>query len=310
MRGEFFAPGSRVLRPNWARTLCWIVEESPKREEPPMCRMIAYASPTTHAILDLFHPEEFAQFEFLSDLHGDGWGMAWLTGDATPRVESTRSVISAFKDEQFKEFAATPLGRAGMAHIRLASPGFAVNVENNHPFVVGRWAFAHNGSIPHSERLLDLLSEESLSRLNADTDSKRYFLLVLQRIEELGDVAAGFRHAIKEIRTHCRVGGLNALLLSDDVLIGVQAQGETKPPMKHLLELVERPEDLPPGHDETYYHLHYAHRGDAIVIASSAILDEGCESVPDGSMIAVDLETNYVSVTTLETPKELAGFAL
>jgi hypothetical protein len=94
------------------------------------------------------------------------------------------------------------------------------------------------------------------------------------------------------------------------VLIGVQAQGETKPPMKHLLELVERPEDLPPGHDETYYHLNYAHRGDAVVIASSAILDEGCSSVPDGSMITVDLETNYVSVTTLETPKELAGFAL
>ena len=277
-----------------------------------MCRLFAYASPHSHAVETLLGHDEFTQFSALSELHGDGWGMAWLPesdNKAPAHVGSTRSAQRAIDDPSYGAFAASPMGRAGLIHIRWATLGFPVTAENSHPFRVGDWAFAHNGSIQDSEKIERLLSDETKALLNADTDSKRYFLLVIQRIAELGDAQAGLRQAVADIRTYCGLGSLNCILLGPDVLLALQAQGMVKPPLQLLANAIGDPSLLPAGHDENYYHLRYAVRGNALLISSTGIATDDWDELSEDSLIVADLVTNEATITPLDTLAPTATFA-
>ena len=279
-----------------------------------MCRFLAYASTTDQAITGLLSPEEFAEFTAMSKLHGDGWGMAWLPGNQRgeeAHVGSTRSVNRAIDDMNDTTFASTPMGRAGMAHIRWATPGFAVNEENSHPFRIDEWAFVHNGAIPNSDRIDELLSPASKARLDYHHDSRRLFLLLVQRIEEHGDIAAGVRHAVDDIRARCETGSLNAVLMNDTVMIILQAQGETEPPVSSLLRAVNDPSELPDGHDENYYKLRFCQRGSSLIVTSTGITTPGWTLLEDDSLFLIDLDTHDVTLTPLAstTPSDTLSLA-
>jgi predicted glutamine amidotransferase len=270
-----------------------------------MCRLFAYAAPRDHAVTSLLSQDEFEEFSALSDLHADGWGMAWLPGtQEEAHVGSTRSVSRANDEPRYSDLASTPMGRAGLVHIRWATPGFPVRVENSHPFRIGEWAFAHNGSISDSDRILDLLSDDTRSLLEADTDSKRFFLLVAQRIAELGDPVEGLQRAVADIRRVCGSGCLNCILLGDDVMIALQSQGETEPPISMLQSSAGEEATLPAGHDETYYHLRYSKRGDSILISSTGITKGQWTPLDDDTMIVADLSADAATILPLRGERD------
>ena len=45
-----------------------------------MCRLLGYCSHDAASVGELLGTESFRAFTSLSDLHGDGWGMAWYAG--------------------------------------------------------------------------------------------------------------------------------------------------------------------------------------------------------------------------------------
>lgn len=263
-----------------------------------MCRLLAYASTQPRSVKDLLRPEEFERYHQLSSLHRDGWGHAWLA-DRSVDPRHVTSVHPAIEDEEFPTHLAATHAVAGIVHLRWATSGFPVCPENSHPFVDGEWHFAHNGAVPDHHRLVDLLSAERRASLQGDTDSELYFQLILQRTDELGDIAAGVRQAVVDIRRVCGLGSLNCLLLSKTRMLAVQAQGETAAPVAALIEAAGGKDALPLGHDESYYRLRYTVRDGSLLVASTGVGLDGWTFLRDDAVIDADLSSGAVTVTGL-----------
>ncbi len=267
-----------------------------------MCRFLAYTSDDNRALTELLSADEFQSFSNLSSLHSDGWGMAWINSSATTGTPGHEcSVHRAKEDSRYFELASARLGLAGLVHLRWATPGFPVRVENNHPFIARNWCFAHNGAIPGSERLDDLLFEGTRELLRADTDSKRYFLLVLQRIAELGDVKAGIHCALRDIRATCGLGSLNAILLGHGLVVVIQMQDNTPVPVQRLQVASGSREELPPGHDAGYYHLRYVERDGCFLISSMGIAEESWCTLENDSLVIIELESGSITIDAIDS---------
>jgi glutamine amidotransferase len=130
-----------------------------------------------------------------SHRHPHGWGVAWYRGGA-PVLR--RGVLPAHADEAFCEAAAGAHSQVVIAHVRDASVG-GVCEDNTHPFLQGRWVFAHNGTVARfraSDRIRARIEAEIDADLRAalcgDTDSERCFHLFLTRLRgrvRTGDAA-------------------------------------------------------------------------------------------------------------------------
>ena len=117
--------------------------------------------------------ESFRAFTGLSELHGDGWGMAWYAGS---KPAAWKSPGRAGDEPEYDKLAWQPLGDLGLVHLRWATPGLAVSDANTHPFRYGPYTFAHNGAIYPQDRLGEMLPPEWERQLAGSTDSERYFL--------------------------------------------------------------------------------------------------------------------------------------
>src|SRR5258708_31387528 len=103
-----------------------------------MCRLLGFCARAQAALVDVIGDDGLSQFIALSELHGDGWGMAWYEG-AEPVIR--KSPLPADEPE-FEKLARQPLGDLGLVHLRWATPGLVVNDRNTHPFNYGSYAFA------------------------------------------------------------------------------------------------------------------------------------------------------------------------
>jgi predicted glutamine amidotransferase len=273
-----------------------------------MCRMLAYVSETRRAVEDLLDPAEFTSFRELSHLHRDGWGMGWLADPDDPahpgeeqstlcegRLRAKRSQLPAYEDPDFDALAGQRLGAAGFVHLRWATSGLAVTESNTHPFLAGRWAFAHQGSIPSPDRLDALLTPEWRGRCQGATDSERYFFYLLQCLEREGNLVAGIRRAVTDIVKVCGAASLNAVLLSSSSLVVVHGRSGLESPRDDLLAAVARPEDVPPDHLERYFRLRYRRLDGATVITSSGVSGRGWEEFPEDSILHIDLGDRSMS---------------
>jgi len=280
-----------------------------------MCRLLAYAGESAQDVKSLLGAEDFSSFRALARLHRDGWGMAWVSGlseaehgdpsrpiPCEGRIGSTRSVVPALEDPAFDHFAGLGLGAAGFVHLRWATSGLAVTPENTHPFLAEGWAFAHQGSIPHPERLDGLLAPNWSSRVRGTTDSERYFLNILEKIEEAGDVVTGTRSAVASILQACGSASLNAVLLSTEALVIVHGSSGLQPPFEDLLVACTRPEDVPLDHLNAYFALRYRARDGEIVVTSSGIPGDGWTEMPDDSILHIDLASRAWNVHSLDIP--------
>lgn len=120
----------------------------------------------------------FQQRGGATDVHADGWGIAFFEGKGVrlflDPLPSAKSPIA----ELVRNYPIRSLNV--IAHIRKATQG-VVTLENTHPFMRelwGRyWVFAHNGNLPQFQPPLD----GSFMPVG-DTDSERIFCWLLQSL--------------------------------------------------------------------------------------------------------------------------------
>lgn len=179
-----------------------------------VCRLLGVltpsAEPLAQSMSDLVDP-----FLQLSREHRDGWGLACWAGD---RISVDKEPLPAYESELFAAAVAAATTDAALLHLRLASPGLPLCQDNTHPFVAGRLAFAHNGSIQPVSALDDLLAETpSDYEVCGTTDSERYFALLLQALRDREPATAIVATAAR-IRAATQIVALNCLLLTEDAL--------------------------------------------------------------------------------------------
>jgi predicted glutamine amidotransferase len=164
----------------------------------------------------------FAQRGGNTDLHADGWGIAFFEGDPHAADGSDDKGLRHFVDHQAacdspvaELISRYPIkSRNVIAHIRKATQG-RVALENCHPFVRelwGRyWVFAHNGDLKDfSPRL------HASFRPVGSTDSERAFCWIMQELAKshasvpsIAELSITLRELAAQIAPH---GTFNFLL--------------------------------------------------------------------------------------------------
>jgi predicted glutamine amidotransferase len=260
-----------------------------------VCRLLGYVSDRRESAIDGLGLTGFRTFTSLSAVHGDGWGMAWRE-PGTGGTGVATSPLAAADDPAYFQLAGQALGSAGLVHLRWATDGLVVDGVNTHPFADGDYALAHNGSISPIAELESLLSEDSQERLRGDTDSERYFRLVLQCIQEAGDERDGLARAVAMLHEHFPEASLNALFLTSTHLYAVHVNSGAATPLDDLRELFASDEAMPHGHATAYFDMAYKVSSSAVHVISSGLPDQGWTAMPADSILAIDVGTRAVEV--------------
>ncbi len=260
-----------------------------------MCRLYAmHANEPTRVECSLVKAQNALMLQSKGDseglMHGHGWGVADYP-DGVPIVE--KQTWAAFDGEHFSKKASHVYAKTVIAHVRRATVG-PPSIENTHPFVHGRWIFAHNGTVPHFEKVRDKMIEEidplHRTEILGATDSEhifRYLLSLSMRHPET-DLMKTVRKGLTQIVTWAQeidpaaTVGLNIVLTDGDRMVGSR--------MNRTLWFLER--------DETFTcpicskpHTHHSAQTDyhALEIASEPITDEaGWKAVPNYTVFSVD----------------------
>ena len=262
-----------------------------------MCRLLGYCSRDAASAGELLGPESFRAFTSLSDLHGDGWGMAWYAGS---RPATWKSPARAGREPEYDKLAWQPLGDLGLLHLRWATPGLGVNDANTHPFRYENYTFAHNGAIYPQERLGDMLPPEWERQLGGTTDSERYFLHLMWRLAEReGDMVAAIADTTAGISRRYTASSLNAILLSPDALYAISFHDRSMAPVDLLRELGHADD---PDEAAAYFDLAYRADGDAVIVASSGWPMAGWTPLPSGHVLVTDRRTLATSVLPVTAP--------
>lgn len=94
-----------------------------------------------------------------------------------------KDVFPAWNNLNLRELCLATSSDCIMAHIRAASPGTGVNLNNCHPFKAGRLLFCHNGRIfgyqQMKRQFLEHLGDEAFLFMRGTTDSEGVFGLIL-----------------------------------------------------------------------------------------------------------------------------------
>jgi len=213
-----------------------------------------------------------------SHLHPHGWGIAWY-GARGPRVR--RGVMAAHADEDFVRAGRRARSRIVLAHVRDASVG-RVALENTHPFVEGRWVFAHNGTVARYRRsrsvrdaLLAAIAPPRRDRLGGQTDSERCFQIFLSRLD-LRDRHG--RATLSDVRT--------ALAETVALVRAIADRGEHRSTLNFLVS--DGRLLCACRHGKPLHVSATAGDGHLFVVASEPIGRTGWEVVPEGGFVGVD----------------------
>jgi predicted glutamine amidotransferase len=246
-----------------------------------MCRLLGYVArqPVTAAhVLD----NTLEAFIELSHLHADGWGLAWY--DEQSRLQHAKTPGPAYASAEFASLAASVRTGALIAHLRWATPGFALCMENTHPFIYNQFAFAHNGAVAPNEGLEALIAPHLREHLTGTTDSERHFLALLSVFEKAAPIEA-FRIHMNTLRQQLQSTSLNCLLLTPAALYAACDFDPNAP-------LARR--------DPHYFHLHYRVIPDAVVVASTGLGKRaGWQPLENGHMLVVERGTLTMTIADI-----------
>lgn len=230
-----------------------------------MCRLLGLVAKDAVPIVDCLATAP-RSLSTLSREHPDGWGVALSSvGDEGWRV--FRSTERAHACAEFQRVATQGGAPIVIAHVRQKTVGHT-SIENTHPFVRGRWVFAHNGTIRDLSALERRASASRLAEVRGDTDSERLFAFFLTRLDEAAatgghdvELATGvLAEATRELRGIAELGAYN-YLLSDGAALFAHRFGRT---------------------------LHLLRREHATLVASEALTDEAWHAVEEGTFLRID----------------------
>ena len=171
----------------------------------------------------LFRSKDFEEFVNLSKVHCDGWGITDKSGQVF------KEVTPAHSSADFMNVIKKNKTDGSLLHFRWATSGLPVNRENAHPFHYGKYSFTHNGSINPPTALDQFIAPRYLKEAVGTTDSERYFLLVVQKIEELG-LVPGIKAAVKLIKENASFSSINAMLMTPSKMIVISEHDNAKRP--------------------------------------------------------------------------------
>lgn len=171
--------------------------------------------------------DELGPFSQLSSVHCDGWGLAaW---NAQDDLVITKHAGPALEEPGLLAACSRVSTDAALLHLRKASVGLPVTPANTHPFSAGSVAFAHNGYFPPTAAIDDLLAAHDAEPTLGQTDSERYFALVLALMRTNGPVSAVTRAAAM-ISERVEVVSLNMLMLTNQALYAYSHYNRTPAP--------------------------------------------------------------------------------
>jgi glutamine amidotransferase len=255
-----------------------------------MCRLlgIVASEPTDFKIVLRESPRSMAA---LSREHPDGWGIG-VFDDETRCWCVERGVARASEDARFHELAVGSRGELLVAHVRQKTVG-ETSLANTHPFVRGRWLFAHNGTVKDAAWLMKQASRERLAEIRGETDSELLFAWLLTRLDADGicdqpasdatDRALG--SAARAAREREGFGAFN-FLLSDGTTTYAHRFGRTM----YLLDRSPRDEVRVrrTSHDGTILETPWSPHRCAVFIASERMTDEPWQQVEEGMLLRID----------------------
>jgi predicted glutamine amidotransferase len=263
-----------------------------------VCRLLGYCAREEAAVADLIGEDGLGALIALSELHADGWGMAWYeAADVAGHEPVIRKSPLGADEPEFEKLARQPLSDLGLVHLRWATPGLEINDLNTHPFRFGHFAFAHNGAVHPQERLGEILPPEWEAKVAGTTESERYLLLIMSRLEANGgDMVAAITDAASQIERQFAPNSLNAILLSPRYLYGISWHDRDKVPAAKLRQrgYENRPDEI-----ACYFDLSYLATSDAVVVASSGWAQYGWKPLPNRHVLVVERKTLITQVLPL-----------
>jgi glutamine amidotransferase len=159
-----------------------------------MCRFLIYQGPVipvAHLLISATHSlrkQSYACRERRTADNEDGYGIGWYQHGPLPNL--MHGELPAHKDPIFESAARGILSPCFFGHVRAASKGMHISVNNCHPFAHGKLLWMHNGMISgydHLEpRLREFISGNGYT-LRGNTDSEGSFALFLKLLKESGD---------------------------------------------------------------------------------------------------------------------------
>jgi glutamine amidotransferase len=214
----------------------------------------------------------------------DGWGIGWYQ-DGLPQVR--REPLDAAASERFERHA-HEVSTVFVSHLRRATTGVPSEV-NCHPFPLGRWLFAHNGSLDR-ECLIGLLDPAHRQVLRGQTDSEVYGAWLLQSIEAASTPTDGIATALETVRADSH-SGLNFILTDGETLYAYREASAS--PGYYSLWLLERdPRHRGPASmrsHETGVLLESKSLNDerAVLVCSERLTDEAWREIAPGTLVTV-----------------------
>ena len=259
-----------------------------------MCRLYGFqASEPTKVECSLVHAQDALMAQSRADSegksHGHGWGVATY-GNGLPHVD--KQAWAAYHGEHFRKSAARAYSNTVIAHIRRATVG-PPGLDNTHPFVHGRWVFAHNGTLPNfdlvRDAMIDAVDPLHRSEIKGDTDSEFIFRYLLSLWEHepgrplIDTLNLGLERVIawcRDIDRNAKIG-LNVLWSDGDHLLGSR--------FGRSLWYLERDRIHTCGICGGA-HVHHLADQDyrAVEIASQPVTEEEWLQVPNGTVFNVD----------------------
>lgn len=199
-----------------------------------MCRLFGLTSGTTPVRATFWLLDAPDSLEVQSHRNADGSGIGFFDAAGVPVLD--KQAEPAFSDEEFNREARQAESATFVAHVRWASTG-GRTVQNTHPFAMHGRIMAHNGGFGELPRLEEQLGSYA-DLVLGDTDSERYFALIIQQTEAHGgDVGAGITAAASWIAEHLPVSSLNTIVTAPGELWALRY------PDQHALHILERPAD-------------------------------------------------------------------
>ena len=239
-----------------------------------MCRLMGYVS-QAESSFPAQVGEDFQEFIALSSVHCDGWGVS--TSDRhQAHIVLEKKVEAAAESATFQKVITENEADGALLHLRWATKGLSVSEDNTHPFVYGDYSFIHNGSIFPPDSILDFIDEKFKKLIIGDTDSERYFYLMMTEVEKLG-LAEGVKSTISIVKENGKTTSLNFMLMNNEnFVVGSEHNSEKKP-------------DWAP---DDYYVIKYKKNPDGVLFASSGWNQPGWHTL-ENHHIAIVNRSNF-----------------
>lgn len=257
-----------------------------------MCRLLAFTSATPASFAGSVGMPTLAEFLDLARVHRDGWGVSWLESSG---LQTLKTATRA--DEALTAALEDVRSSAAIAHLRWATPGLSINLENTHPFVADGLSFAHNGSIVPRELLL--AQATGPLELVGTTDSEVYFQLFKQQWATDGGSASEAAAALlARLRPLFPASSFNALILTETELVAINASAAARLTPELYAECVAH--NLSDEHNDDYFQLRIAHTPEGrTVIGSTGFGNLAWQPLPPESIASINLVDNQLRISPI-----------